>query len=403
MVLRPKQYYYSIALNKMQIKVALVHDYLKEYGGAERVLEVLTEIFPEAVIFTGFYFPQFLGPHRKKFVGKKIMTSFLQKIPLAEKLVSPFRLLAPLAFENFDFSEYDVVIVSATGAYNPNLIITKPETLHLCYCHTPPRYLYGLPTARDWKKHWWGRVVGETINFCLRPIDFASSQRPDYFIANSQNTARRIEKFYRRDSTVIYPPVEIQSETKKGEGRRVKSESYFLAGGRLARAKRIDLAIEACNQLKLPLKIFGADFAGYLRELKQIAGPTIEFVGEVTEQEKEKLMVGAKAYLFTAEEEDFGITPVEAMACGTPVVALRSGGVVESVVEGKTGIFFDEPSVESLLKAIKQFNHLAISSVACRKQAEKFSKDRFKKEIIAFVNAKIKNQKSMDSTSSPLS
>lgn len=372
------------------MKVALVHDYLKEYGGAERVLEALSEIYPEAPIYTSLYLPQFLGPHRKKFAGKKIITSFLQKIPLADKLISPFRLIAPLAFENFDFSEFDVVIVSATGAYNPNLIITKPETLHLCYCHTPPRYLYGLPTARDWKKHWWGRIIGETMNFFLRPIDFASAQRPDFFMANSKNTARRIEKFYRRDSTVIYPPVEIQ----KGEGRSVKSESksYFLAGGRLARAKRIDLAIKACNQLKLPLKIFGADFAGYEEELKKMAGETTEFLGEVSEEKKAELFANCRAYIFPAEEEDFGIAPVEAMAAGRPVIAYRSGGVMESVIEGKTGVFFNEPTVESLLQAIKSFDKLRINPADCRKQAEKFSKERFKKEIIVFVKAKSKNQ-----------
>lgn len=385
------------------MKIAIVHDYLKEYGGAERVLEVLSEIYPEAPIYTSLYLPQFLGPHRKKFIGKKIITSFLQKMPLADKLISPFRLIAPLAFENFDFSHFDVVIVSATGAYNPNLIITKPETLHLCYCHTPPRYLYGLPTARDWKKHWWGRVIGEAMNFFLRPIDFASAQRPDFFIANSKNTARRIEKFYRRDSTVIYPPVEMQ----KGEGRRVESEGkkYFLAGGRLARAKRYDLAIVACNELKLPLKIFGADFSGYEEELKKIAGETIEFLGEVTEEKKAELFANCQAYIFPSEEEDFGIAPVEAMVAGRPVIALRSGGVMESVIEGKTGTFFNppssldklgtseghsEPMLKNLIKVLRDFDPKKYRPEDCRKQAEKFSKERFKREIVAFVEKKYK-------------
>jgi len=191
------------------MKVALVHDYIKEYGGAERVLETLSELFPEVPIYTTVYLPEFLGPHQDRVKNWKVIPSFLQKVPFKEKLISPFRLIAPLVFDNLDLSEFDVVIVSATGAYNPNLIVTKPETLHLCYCHTPPRYLYGLPTARDWKKHWWGRMAGELANHFLRQIDFLSAQRVDYFIANSVNTANRIKKFYRKDATVIYPPVDL--------------------------------------------------------------------------------------------------------------------------------------------------------------------------------------------------
>jgi len=196
-------------------------------------------------------------------------------------------------------------------------------------------------------------MLGGLANFFLRQVDFSSSQKVDFFIANSKNTAARIKKFYRKDATVIYPPVDLPKVSDL-EGMKAK-KGYYLAGGRLARPKRVDLAIKACNQLKLPLKVFGRMFAGYGEELKKMAGSTVEFLGEVTEEEKEALMAGCLAFIFPAEEEDFGIIPVEVQACGRPVIAYRSGGVQESTVEGKTGEFFDKPTVKSLvsLKLLK--------------------------------------------------
>ncbi|MFH1832918.1 MAG: glycosyltransferase [Candidatus Levyibacteriota bacterium] len=422
------------------MKVALVHDYIKEYGGAERVLEALHEIWPEAPIFTSVYLPEFLGPHRERFNGWKIKTSILQSLPLKAKLISPFRIIAPLIFRSFDFSDYDVVIVSATGAYTPNMIQLKTTTqsskitdhtpcairhapVHVCYCHTPPRYLYGFATARDWKKNIIFRVLGEIANAFLRQIDFKSAQNVDYFIANSKNVAGRIKKFYKRDSTVIYPPVvgaevghtnffvpQLSHEESQGVHQRIGARQdanrknlissprqYFLAGGRLARPKHIDLIVQACAELNLPLKIFGKGFAGYDQQLKnqksKIKNITqkskVEFLGEVSDQEKLELMKNAKAYIFASEDEDFGITPVEAMSVGTPVVAYRSGGVVESVVDGKTGIFFDKLSIESLAEAIRRLSSLGDLSENCRNQAKKFSKERFKKEIVEFIKSKI--------------
>ena len=369
------------------MKIALVHDYLKEYGGAERVLEALHEVWPRAPIFTTVYIPSYLGPHRERVAKWDIRPSILQYIPFRAKLLSPFRLIAPIIFKLMDFSEYDVVIVSAAGTYtSPNLIKTKPGAVHFCYCHTPPRYLYGYPTAAPWNEVRWRRILkifGQVPMHFLRMIDFAAAQKVDFFIANSQNTARRIEKFYRREATVIYAPVDVNLEPSTINHR---PSNYFLAGGRLARPKRVDLAIEACNQLKLPLKVFGRAFAGYGEELKQMAGPTVEFLGEVTDEEKAKLLAGCRAYIFPAEEEDFGISPVEAMAAGRPVIALRQGGVLETVVEGKTGDFFDKPTVESLIKVLKDFNPKKYKAEDCRAQAKRFSKERFKKEIKEFVN-----------------
>ena len=370
------------------MRIALVHDYIKEYGGAERVLETLHEIWPKAPVYTTVYLPKFLGPHRARFAKWDIRTSPLQWIPMKGKLISPFRVIDPWIFKSWDFSKYDVVIVSATGAYTPNLI-KKGKAVHICYCHTPPRYLYGYPTARNWKNNAVFRVLGEVANHFMRMTDFEAAQLPDYFIANSKEVAARIEKFYRRDSTVIYPPADIPSINH--QPLAINRRGYYLAGGRLARPKRVDLAVKACTKLKLPLKVFGKEFAGYGEELRKMAGSTVEFLGEISDEEKFRVMAGAKAFIFPAEFEDFGITPVEAMAVGTPVIALFSGGVKETVIEGKTGIFFDEPTVKSLSSAIRSFDksiHRSITSEACIRQAQKFSKERFKKEVFRFIKLK---------------
>lgn len=209
------------------MKVALVHDYIKEYGGAERVLETLHEIYPDADVFTSVYLPEFLGPHRARFKDWKINTSWFQYVPFNYKLLSPFRLIAPWVFKGFDLSDYDVVIVSATGAYFPNMVTTKnypPTTnhqppIHICYCHTPPRYLYGYATARDWKKHKLFAVLASVANHFLRMVDFHAAQNVDVYVANSEEVAARIKKFYRKDSTVIYPPVAVEGKGERGKGK----------------------------------------------------------------------------------------------------------------------------------------------------------------------------------------
>jgi glycosyltransferase involved in cell wall biosynthesis len=365
------------------MKIALVHDYIKEYGGAEKVLETLHEIYPNAPIYTTVYLPKFLGPHKERFAKIDIRPSILQYLPFKSKLISPIRLIAPIIFKHMDFSKYDVVIVSATGAYQPNMI-NKGKAIQICYCHTPPRYLYGYATARDWKNNPVFKVLGELANHFLRMVDFKSSQNVDFYIANSQETASRIKKFYRKEAIVINPPVDIPSISHLP--RDICNRKYFLTGGRLARAKHPELSIKACTKLNLPLKVFGKAFvSGYEKELQSIAGKTVEFVGEVNQEEKYRLMAGAKAFIFPSEDEDFGITPVEAMACGTSVIAHNSGGVKETVISGKTGVFFDELTTDSLAKAIKQLNNIAIKPEDCISQAKKFSKERFVSEIRDFV------------------
>lgn len=366
------------------MKVALVHDYLKDYGGAERVLETLHELWPKAPVYTSVYLPKSLGPHRKRFDKWDIRTSFLQKVPMKGKLLSFFRFFGPLIFKSMDLSDYDLVIVSAAGTYtSPNFVITGKNTKQICYYHTPPRYLYGYATAAPWKSVWWRKILyflGQIPMHFLRLADFDAAQKPDFLLANSKEVAGRIKKFYRRNAKVIYPPVNEPSLKRK-----LKKEDYYLAGGRLARPKRVDLAIRAANELRMPLKVFGKDFQNYQKDLKKIAGPTVKFIGEVDDIKRNKLMAKAKAYIFPAELEDFGITPVEAMFVGTPVIALYSGGVKESVIDNKTGIFFDKASISSLVDAIKRFEKSNIKSEDCIKQAKKFSKKRFKEEIKEFV------------------
>lgn len=360
-------------------KIALVHDYIKEYGGAERVLETLHEMYPTAPVFTLVYCPEFLGPHAKRFKNWDIRPSLLQHVPFKHKLISPFRLLAPFVFPLFNFAGYDVILVSATGAYNPNTI-HKRQARHICYCHTPPRYLYGFATARAWQKNPVIRFIASIANRWLRDVDVHSAKSVDLFVANSENVAGRIKKFYHQEAVVIYPPVSVA-----GEGNSKKTRTYFLAGGRLARPKHIDVLIEAANMLQVSLKIFGKGFAGYGEELRQLAGPTVEFVGEVTDEEKLALMRGAKAFLFAAEDEDFGIVPVEAMGVGTPVIAYNSGGPKESIIAGKTGVFFDSLTKESVIKAMKDCELLNLSSEDCIKQATKFDIAHFTEKIQKIV------------------
>lgn len=379
------------------MKVALVHDYLREFGGAERVLEALHEIWPEAPIYTAYYNPKLLGPHADRVKKWDIRTSWLQHIPFANQLISPFRIFAPMIFESFDLKEYDLVI-SSCNTYFSKAVITKPEALHISYIHTPPRYLYGYTTSFNYKKRWWTKILGELANHFLRLYDFETSQRPDILIANSKNVAQRIQKFYRCDSVVIYPPVDVTVIASVKRGNLVKQDStasplndkgYFLSLGRLVRGKGTEIIIEACSKLNLPLKVAGD--GPEMSELKKNAGKSIEFLGEVSDEERIKLLANAKALIVASEDEDFGITSVEAQACGTPVIAVRAGGFLESVIEGKTGIFFDQATVESLMEVLQNFDPDKFKAEDIKENAARFSKSRFKKEILELVEKNFKN------------
>jgi len=376
------------------MKVALVHDYLREYGGAERVLETLAEMFPEAPVYTAYYNPESLGENAKKFRNRDIRTSWFQHFPFANQLLSPFRIFGPMMFESFDLSSYDLVISSSSATHLAKSVITKPETIHISYIHTPPRFLYGYTTSFNYKKHWWTRIGGEIINHFMRIYDFEVSQRPDILVANSKNVQARIKKFYRRDSVVIYPPVDLKEFKVQSAKLKVKKE-YFLVLSRLVRGKGVEIVIEACGKLGLALKVVGT--GPEMENLKKLAVTCNlkpeTFLGWVSDEERVKLLMNATALIVASEDEDFGITSIEAQAAGTPVIAPASGGFLETVIDGKTGLLYGGPGMvtaDSLVDALQKFDSLKFDAETLRKNAQKFSKERFKKEILELVGKNLR-------------
>ena len=398
------------------MKVALVHDFLIEYGGAERVLEALHEIWPKAPVYTAFYIPDSLGWHAKIFKNWKIISSWGTKLPFWQHLVSPYRIFAKSFFEGFDLSAFNLVI-SSSAMYMAKAV-KVPNGIHICYCHTPPRHLYGYHTASDWEKNFFSRISGHVINHFMRVWDFEAAQRVDYFIANSREVQSRIKKFYRRDSTVIYPPVDVNRFSlfaigySKGKRQKAKGD-YFLVVSRLVAAKKVDVAVEVCSKLGLPLKVVGT--GKEMKRLSQLAirhsrksngqsrianSETVEFLGEISDSQLITLYQNCRAVIFPAEQEDFGLVPVEAMAAGKPVITCAQGGVVESVIDwpaghGKsTGVYFDPPTAGSLTLAINNFVSLEkrgyFDPKFIRNHALKFSKERFKRGILKFVRSKVK-------------
>lgn len=368
------------------MKIALVHDYLYTYGGAERVLEALHDIWPEAPIYTAWVDWQWLKQQQAGWQKWHIVTSWFDKIPFKKFLCSPLRFLTPKIWRSFNLSQYDVVISSSAWYMSKGVSLHKSKdnkTLHICYCHTPPRYLYGYSTSIEFQRFWWGRLYANLINPFMRYYDFNSSQTVDYFICNSREVQKRIAKFYRRVAQIIYPPVFKKASNIKYQVS--KEGEYFLMVNRLVRPKNVDLAIKTCRELKLPLKIVGV--GSDAQRLKNLANnsPYIEFLGYVDDSKLSKLYTDCKAVFYLASEEDFGITPIEAMSFGKPVIALKSGGIKESILEDKTGIFINKLSVEELAAAIKKLAKLNIKAADCIKQADKFSSARFKQEINTFV------------------
>ena len=369
------------------MKIALVHDQLSEFGGSERVLVALKEIFPQADIFTLVYNPKKLGPHKDIIKKWEIKTSWFDKIPIIRNFYSPFRFLTPLIWESFYFSKYDLVI-SSSGSWMSKGIKTKKPTIHVSYIHHPPRYLYAYETAIEWKKYLPVRIYAYIVNHFLRIWDFYSSKRPDYIIANSKETQSRIKRFYQRDSVVIHPPVNIP---QKLQVTSYKLHNYYITVSRLAKAKHIDILIEAANKLKLNLKIVGTGRDE--NYLKSIAGKTVEFLGNVNDQDLSIILKNAKAFLFASHDEEFGIAPVEAMGYGVPVIAYNSGGIPEYIKNGVNGFLFNQLSAESLIEKIKKFETLDKEKILkmkkeARKKAEEFTFERFKKNLLLFLKEK---------------
>jgi len=366
---------------KKHFKVALVHDYLAEYGGAERVLEALHEIFPEAPVYTAFVDLKRLGVEWQKFAKFDIRQTWLSKVPLHKKLFSPLRIFAPQFFRSLDLSAYDLVI-SSTNAYFAKAVRVS-NGKHFCYCHTPSRSLWGYNTQTDWQSNPVTKFLGALINHYLRIEDVKIARsNVDHFIANSHETARRITKFYKLPSTVIYPPVNIPLQPPDIKQAR----TYYLYVNRLAWAKHPELAVQVCSQLKLPLKVVGA--GKMLSQLKKIAGPTVQFLGHVKDQELCKLYRGAIGLIYPVEDEDFGIVPVEAMAYGVPVIAHYSGGPKESVIEGKTGVFFQNLTARDLKEALERFQIKKFNPALLNKHAQNFSKAVFQAKIKALLKVR---------------
>jgi len=365
------------------MKVALIHDHLAQDGGAEKVLKVFSDMFPEAPIYTLLYEQKHVT---KYFKDRQIETSIIQKMPGGIKHYQWYLFFMPIAVEFFDLSGYDLVI-SDTSSFAKG-VITKPDCLHICYCHTPTRYLWSdtHQYINELKYNKWLKKIISLILNRIRIWDRLAADRVDVFIANSKTVQKRIAKYYRRNSTVIYPPVETEEFSVIDLSAQTPAEKYFLAGCRLAPYKRIDLVIEAFKTLgkDYKLKIFGDGID--LERLKIIAreATNIEFLGRVSEEDKAKLFQGAQAFI-NPQEEDFGITVVESMASGRPVIAYRRGGATETVIEGKTGLFFDEQTGDSLAGAVKKFATLNFDSAEIRIYAEQFSVANFQKQIREFI------------------
>jgi len=356
------------------MKIALVHDYLVQYGGAERVLECFTELFPYAPIYTLVYNEDLM---HGKFSGKNIRTSFIQKLPFAKIRHRIFPQFMPMAIEQFDFSDYDIVL-SDSSSYAKG-IITEPETLHICYMHTPMRYAWD-----DCQKYTsdfdFPRLVKKIIPFIMNYIrvwDRVSADRPDKIIANSGFVARRIKKYYKRDSVVIHPPVETDNFFISSE-----RDNYFLMVGRMLAYKRHDIVIKAFNQLGLPLKIIGR--GPEMKKLKKLAKANIEFLDRVPDEKLADFYAKCQAFIFP-QEEDFGIVAIEAMASGRPIIAYRGGDIVEHAEEGKEGIFFDRQTAEDIIMAVKKYKEADYNPEAIREKAKKFDKAVFKAKIKDYV------------------
>ncbi len=352
--------------------MAIVHDYLNQYGGAERVLEAIHDLYPEAPVYTAIYDPPAMPPAYRSW---DIRTSWMQKLPGWRKHFRHYFVFYPSAFESFDLSGYDLVI-SSSSAFAKG-IIPHHDALHICYCHTPMRFGWrtGAYVDREQIYGFKGLILPLVLTY-LRTWDVASSVRVDAFVANSQEVARRISRYYGRASTVIPPPVDLPAYEP------TPPEDFYLTGGRLVPYKRIDLAVRACTALRLPLVVFGEGRAR--EELEAIAGPSIKFVGHVDEPSLRALYRRCRAYI-TAGEEDAGIQPVEAMAAGRPVIAYASGGTLETVIDGITGRFFHEQSVAAVAIAIAQTRIDSWNAEEIRAHAEKFGRGRFMERMREFI------------------
>jgi len=363
------------------LKTAIIADWLTNYAGAENVISAFYRLYPESKIFTTL----FNAEKMKDLAGADVETSYIQKIPGAKNHHPWFLSLMPLAVESFDLSKYNVVLSSSHSIAKG--VITKPETMHVCYCHTPMRYAWDdfHKYIRESNFPWLiKKMIPKQISK-IRLWDRLSADRVDYFIANSSYVAQRIKKYYQRNAEVIYPPV----NTDKFDMVSDPVEDYYLAVGRLIPYKKFDLLVETFNQNGKKLKIAGT--GSEMKKLKTIAKNNIEFLGFVSDEKLKKLYANCKAFLFP-QIEDAGIAPLEAMASGRPVIALKTGGVMDILEENKTGVFFEKQNIASLSQVIEKFETLVFDPSKIRKHAQQYSTEEFQKKIHRFVKEKYKNR-----------
>lgn len=362
------------------MKVALVHDWMNQIGGAEDVLEALVELFPEAPIYTSLYAPGRMPSHWQSW---DIRTNFIDGLPFSHRKQQLYFPLYPFSFEQHDLRGYDLVISNKSGFCHG--VITGPETVHICYCLTPTRYV--------WRYHQYAEQeqLGQLTRLMLAPFltflrqwDRLAADRVDHFVAISQEVRRRIAKVYRRESAIIYPPVDTSRFTPCNE-----VEDYYLLVGRLVPYRRIDILIEAFNKMKRPLRIAGS---GRDRErLETLAGPTIEFLGYVPDEDLPTLLAKCRAFMFPGEE-DFGIAPLQAMAAGRPVIAYAAGGALETVAPGVTGILFAQQSVDAIINAVELFETQTWKGQDIQTHARQFDTKLFKQKLLAFVEEKMQQR-----------
>lgn len=365
-------------------KIAILHDAFLQFGGAERTAITLINQFPHADIYT-LAIDNTNPIYQREFASRNITVSLLNKLPTLLKLKKSGIFFIPMSllfWEKLDLSSYDIVI-SSTDSYFSKAAITSPNTLHVCYMHSPLRYLYREQNSKRNFLLW--SAVKQIINHALRQYDYLSTQRPDILLTTSQFTAKRIWKYYRRKASVVYPPIKIP--TKSVPQRR--QPKYYLTLSRLEENKHIDLAIKACNKLGRKLLVIGCGSQG--KYLKTIAGPTISFTGFVPDQQLEDAFLGAIAQICPYENEDFGLTPLESKAYGIPVIAHKQGGLKETVISLKTGVFFDELSVSGIIKAVIKLESLKIKPENCIHQARKFSEKKFEMSITKVINSVLSN------------
>jgi len=358
-------------------KVALVHDYLNQYGGAEKTLEKIMELFPDAPIYTGILDLQKLPEIFKK---RKIITPKMNQ--LFKRFPKLFTFLMSKRFEGFDLSDFDLIISDGTAWAKS--VITTSDQLHISYIHTPPRFLYKYSTESNLRKNPLLKPLFLYLDFHLRIWDFAASKRPDFLLCNSIEVLKRIKKFYKRDAVVIYPPVET-SEFKNN-----KIEDYYVISGRLSSYKNFDLVIELFNTINKKLVVIGTGIEE--KNLKKMAHKNIQFVGKVSNEDLHEILSKSKGYIFPVKEEDFGIAPVEALSHGVPVLAHRSGGPLESIIENEDGLFFDEINLQSISEKFIEFDKKIESNFFNRKEisrrAKRFDQKVFVKEFSEFVTEK---------------